>query len=114
LWWCCGKNKKDANGCKIGKHESKDDEEDEAADPNAKEENQKNQKNVRCLCCKELGHKNTDCPREPNLRTNTKEYDLEFERVKQIKDYRNLFSDTMILTTHFLSRCTKVPKVKKP
>jgi hypothetical protein len=46
LWWCCGKNKKDANGCKIGKHESKDDEEDEAADPNAKEENQKNQKNV--------------------------------------------------------------------
>ena len=74
MWWCCGKTTKEANGCKIGKHESKDDEEDEAADPNAKEESQKNQKNVRCLCCKEVGHKTTDCPREPNLRTNPKDY----------------------------------------
>ena len=29
MWWCCGKTKKDAAGCKYAKHESKDDEEDE-------------------------------------------------------------------------------------
>jgi len=56
MWWCCGKTTKEADGCKIGKHESKDDDEDEAADPDAKEEQQKHLKNVRCFCCKEVGH----------------------------------------------------------
>jgi hypothetical protein len=28
MWWCCGKREKDQPGCKFGKHESKDDEED--------------------------------------------------------------------------------------
>lgn len=113
MWWCCGKTTKEADGCKIAKHESKDDDEDEAADPDAKEEQQKHLKNVRCFCCKEVGHTIDQCPRDPNLKT-TKDAIEEMDRVKQIKDYRKLFSDTMILTTHFLKRCTKVPKVKKP
>ena len=113
MWWCCGKTTKEADGCKIAKHESKDDDEDEAADPDAKEEQQKHLKNVRCFCCKEVGHTIDQCPRDPNLKT-TKDAIEDLERVKQIKDYRKLFSDTMILTTHFLKRCTKVPKVKKP
>jgi len=113
MWWCCGKTTKEADGCKIAKHESKDDDEDEAADPDAKEEQQKHLKNVRCYCCKEVGHTIDQCPRDPNLKTD-KEAIEDLERIKQIKDYRKLFSDTMILTTHFLKRCTKVPKVKKP
>jgi hypothetical protein len=113
MWWCCGKTTKEADGCKIAKHESKDDDEDEAADPDAKEEQQKHPKNVRCYCCKEVGHTIDQCPRDPNLKTD-KEAIEDLERIKQIKDYRKLFSDTMILTTHFLKRCTKVPKVKKP
>ncbi len=36
----------------------------------------------------------------------------DLERIQRIKDFRKLFSDTMILTTHFLKRCTKVPKIK--
>lgn len=68
---------------------------------------------MRCFCCKEVGHTIDQCPRDPNLKT-AKDAIEDLERVKQIKDYRKLFSDTMILTTHFLKRCTKVPKVKKP
>lgn len=110
MWWCCGKNVKEAPGCKFGKHESKEDEDDEAGDPE-KEDQQKQQKNVRCLCCKEIGHKIDQCPRDPNLKTNH-EPDEDLERITQIKDFRRLFSDTMILTTHFLKRCIKVPKIK--
>lgn len=111
MWWCCGKTTKEADGCKIGKHESKDDDEDEAADP--KEEQQKHLKNVRCHCCKEVGHTIDTCPRDPNIKTNREPMD-ELVRIKQIKDYRKLFGDTMILTTHFLKKCIKVPKIKKP
>ena len=28
MWWCCGKNSKDAPGCKYAKHLSKEDEDD--------------------------------------------------------------------------------------
>ena len=28
-----------------------------------------------------------------------------------LKDYRKLFVDTMITTTHFLKKCVKVPKI---
>ena len=31
MWWCCGKTKKEAPGCKFAKHETRDDEEDEKA-----------------------------------------------------------------------------------
>ena len=58
MWWCCGKNTKEAPGCKFSKHESKEDDEDEGADPEGnKEGDQKQLKNVRCNCCKEIGHK---------------------------------------------------------
>lgn len=35
----------------------------------------------------------------------------DIERIQRIKDFRKLFSDTMIMTTHFLKRCIKVPKI---
>ena len=38
MWWCCGKTTKDAAGCKFGKHESKDDEDDDAGDPEGKDQ----------------------------------------------------------------------------
>lgn len=49
------------------------------------------------------------CPRDPNFKTNV-DLEEETERMQRIKDYRTLFSDTMITTTHFLKRCIKVPK----
>ena len=59
-----------------------------------------------------MGHKIEQCPRDPNFKTNNDPED-EYERIQRIKDFRKLFSDTMIMTTHFLKRCIKVPKILK-
>jgi len=40
MWWCCGKTSRDAAGCIVSKHQSKEDEEDEV-DIKAKEDNEK-------------------------------------------------------------------------
>ena len=57
MWWCCGKTDKEAAGCKYSKHESKEDDEDDG-DPEDKLQDQLRQlKNIRCHCCKEIGHK---------------------------------------------------------
>ena len=110
MWWCCGKQGKESLGCKFSKHESKEDDEDDA-DGEEKLKEEQRLKYVRCLCCKEVGHKIEDCPRDPNMKTN-KEIDEEDDRINQIKDFRKLFSDTMILTTQFFKRCVKVPMIK--
>lgn len=69
MWWCCGKRGKDQPGCRFSKHESKDDEiEDD--DQNKYANNDRMLKNVRCVCCKEIGHRIEHCPRDPNFKTN--------------------------------------------
>ncbi|CAD7933181.1 unnamed protein product [Amoebophrya sp. A25] len=82
MWWCCGKLGIQALGCKFGKHESKDDDEDwELKGPQKEEEGDGGQNEqegkatrdatrdarIRCYGCRELGHKAKDCPRDPNV-----------------------------------------------
>ena len=111
MWWCCGKRGKDQPGCKYSKHECKDDDEEEE-DENEKEKNKAKQlKYIRCQCCKEMGHSIDDCPRDPNLKTRDVDCDEEYCRVSKLKDYRTLFGDTVVTTTHFLKKCVKVPKL---
>mmetsp|Transcript_38272 Transcript_38272/g.95852 ORF Transcript_38272/g.95852 Transcript_38272/m.95852 type:complete len:315 (-) Transcript_38272:198-1142(-) len=72
MWWCCGKLGKDAPGCKFSKHESKDDDDDlDEQEKQEKEEAERKirNQNIRCFCCKEIGHKGKECPRDPNPRT---------------------------------------------
>jgi hypothetical protein len=69
MWWCCGKEQKEADGCKISKHECKEDDEEDNAEQENKEDQSKQLKNVRCYCCKEIGHTIEQCPRDPNLKT---------------------------------------------
>lgn len=76
IWWCCGKEGKDQPGCKYSKHESKEEEDDE--DDITK--NEKMITKIRCYCCKEIGHLITDCPRDPNIRSNV-EAEEDFERI---------------------------------
>jgi hypothetical protein len=33
-------------------------------------------------------------------------------RLSKLKDFRVLFSDTVVTTTHFLKKCIKVPKIE--
>lgn len=39
--------------------------------------------------------------------------DLENYRIQTLKDYRKLFADTAVTTTHLLKKLSKVPKLKK-
>jgi hypothetical protein len=55
MWWCCGKNSKEALGCKFAKHECKDDEEDDKEKD--EEEEKTKERRIKCQCCKDLGHK---------------------------------------------------------
>jgi len=109
MWWCCGKRGKDQPGCKFAKHESKEDE-DEDDDAGKRSSKGKHLKYMRCNCCKELGHTIDMCPRDPNIRTNEDPYD-ELERTQKIEDFRKLFADTAVTTTHLLKKCVRVPKL---
>jgi hypothetical protein len=82
IFWCCGKTSKDAPGCRLAKHESKDDEEGEAdAEHNMKRESIPGV----CVSCKESGHLAVDCPRDPNIRLHA-DYSEEMTRIKQVKN----------------------------
>lgn len=70
MWWCCGKNKKTSPGCKFQKHFSKDDEQE------SDQEESGGFFKVRCIICKETGHKANECDKDPNIRTL---YDVEDE-----------------------------------
>ena len=78
MWWCCGKAGRDAPGCKVTKHVSKEDEDEE-------DSSQKPATTLYCLSCKEIGHRYTECPKDPNIRS---KQDLanELKRIQEIKE----------------------------
>ena len=104
MWWCCGKRGIDAPGCKFSKHESKDDFDEEEQ----QRRHEKEQKKLRCICCKELGHRIEQCPRDPNYKTMAP-CELEQERIMKIKDFRKLHADTVVNTTHFIMKSVMIP-----
>jgi len=83
MYWCCGLAGKEAPGCRISKHIAKDDDEE---DPvlSSMPEQVTSQCSVRNMqSCKDYGHKATECPRDPNLRSS---FDMseELDRVRSI------------------------------
>ena len=75
VWWCCGRQGKEASGCRINKHESK--EEDEAGEIEQKETLAASLQ--RCASCKDYGHSAFQCPKDPNYRSR---FDLLEEAVR--------------------------------
>ena len=106
MWWCCGKTRIDQPGCKFAKHESKDDEHD-SDDPFGGKKEEK-QKNLKCTCCKEVGHSIEECSRDPNLKTSVSAVSDQ-ERINRIKDFRKLHADTIVNTTHLIKKAVMVP-----
>ena len=94
IWWCCGKTGKDAKGCKQSAHEPKLDDEEDDENEN-KDDNQAMKQNVRCTCCKEIGHSVDDCTRDPNLKTKASA-ESEFLRIQRMKDFRKLFAESTL------------------
>ena len=90
FWWCCGKKGADAPGCKFSRHEERKDDEDEE-DPFGGDRNKAAKLNqVKCQCCKQVGHKVDECIRDPNIRTKVEAVE-EYERIQKMRDFRKLF-----------------------
>ena len=99
MWWCCGKNSKEAPGCKFSKHESKEDEDEDMVEQQEQDnEDLKKNKHARCFCCKEKGHMAKECPRDTNMKT-TKDPNDEMMRIQKAKDFRKLLSDSLGVTS---------------
>ena len=107
MWWCCGKQGKEQLGCKYSSHESKDDEDEDMDDAKEGDKNT-NMKYVRCTCCKQMGHTIADCTRDPNIKTGVKA-EVEFERIQKMKDFRKLYADSIVQTTHLLKKAVMIP-----
>ena len=97
MWWCCGKSSKLALGCKFSKHEVEHEEEEQL-------KTQHYELNDRCLCCKDLGHKIVNCPKDPNLKTKHSQ-DLEYNRIMNVNKNKKVFGDTYLQTAHMLKKC---------
>ena len=96
MWWCCGKTAKEARGCKFSKHEKQD---EDAEDEDTGNVLESNKLNMKCRCCKEIGHSIENCPRDPNIKTLKTDIELDYQRIQKIKDYRKLHADTVVMTT---------------
>lgn len=80
MWWCCGKVGENAIGCTSSKHVPREEEMDE----DEKEELEKElYATTKCYSCKEIGHRNEFCPKDPNIRSLC-EADEEIKRIKDI------------------------------
>ena len=104
MWWCCGRNQKEAPGCKYSKHQQKNDEEDEAL-LNIEEAKEKN-KALKCFCCKEKGHKTENCDRDPNIR---RDFDSmgEIRRIEEKKNIKKVNGDSLMVSTKLMAMLSK-------
>jgi hypothetical protein len=82
MYWCCGKTNKDSAGCRLGPHETKDEDEENEIDKFDKD-GKRNLANVKCICCKEVGHSIEDCIRDPNIKRKLNA-EKEVERIAKI------------------------------
>lgn len=88
MWWCCGKTKKEALGCKFSKHKIREENEDEEMDILGANQ-QVFMKNVKCMCCLQQGHNSANCPNDPNIRTSVPytSVDKEFSRIRDLNGH---------------------------
>lgn len=64
MYWCCGSKHQEELGCRFAKHINKDAEKEE--DQSDEDESDLLKKQL-CICCKKLGHKEENCPLDPNF-----------------------------------------------
>jgi hypothetical protein len=94
MWWCCGKTKQGALGCKYAKHTDKDlSDVDEDEDENF---------TLKCNLCKQHGHDNTNCDLDPNMRTKVN-VEAETSRLENKQTFKRYTMDAVETTTKFLS-----------
>jgi hypothetical protein len=68
----------------------------------------------KCQCCKEYGHLETQCPKDPNIRS-TKFFEIEDEDDRiadQQRDKKKLNVDSSILTLKMLAELSRAKNAK--
>ena len=83
MWWCCGKPGREALGCRLARHVSKEDEDlkpQDSTDPSS---------DLLCSSCKALGHRTSDCPKDPNIRSK-QDLGNELRRIHDIREHKKL------------------------
>ena len=102
IWWCCGKKDPKARGCKNQKHQNQNDKEKAMQKIEGRPLQPQKRK---CQCCKAYGHRETSCPKDPNIRSNKhfEPYD-EDERILEILVEQKKFNmDSNMLTLKMLT-----------
>jgi len=79
IWWCCGKEGKDAVGCQLRKHVPNNDEDRLIEQPTDKV------KSKICMSCKETGHLASECPKDPNPMSKIESFQREATRLQMTK-----------------------------
>ena len=102
MWWCCGKQDKNAKGCLIASH---------VANKNDRLQNNEDVPNLtKCACCKQAGHLSNECPRDPNIRGHkffpADETDRieDTEQTQYKKMHRDSLNDTTLKMIRIFSR----------
>ena len=86
-----------------------DDNEDDTQTKEELEENaERMKKYVKCTCCREIGHSMENCQRDPNFKT-LANMTTDAGRISKINDFKKLFADTLINTTHFIKKAVMIP-----
>ena len=100
MWWCCGKAGREALGCRLARHVCKEEEEETAG----------NAETVMltsvCSSCKSLGHLHSNCPKDPNIRSQ-QDLTAELDRLHSIHRRKKQAQVTLNWRTTALSLHTK-------
>ena len=81
MWWCCGKRDINAPGCKRQKHSTREDKKEDGDDELLGDR----MRQLKCTCCKDIGHLAEECPKDPNLR---QAFDPEEEEDRVMKNMK--------------------------
>lgn len=111
VWWCCGKTDPNHQGCKFGKHISKE-EQDQELEQDAEDEKERVKKGLlttRCYCCKQKGHLTEHCQLDPNLKTKTDDPDADCQRVLNSINFAKKHMESNVQVTHLLKKSVMLP-----
>ena len=107
MYWCCGSKHQDEPGCKFSKHINKDAEKEE--DQSDEDESDQLKKQL-CICCKKLGHKEENCPMDPNFRDKKRDVETEMMRIQVADSDLFIVKKQMESTLNFMKELVSTKK----
>ena len=100
MYWCCGRNGREALGCYVSKHEPKNEEEEDGRLEGVYNPND----GAICSSCRQIGHKAHECLRDPNVRSGQDPFDedIRIDGIRKKKKVNADNADTQIRLMKYL------------